>query len=131
MAEVRPVRFGRLALEVSQAVLPAQRTKFSKRQFTQPQLLAVLCLMRYEDWTFREAEVRVREHTELRSALQLNSVPDYTMLYRILARLDPADVARVPDSAPAPGCRTFDASKFDMSACLRCFRAPFTTLASS
>jgi hypothetical protein len=38
-------------------VLPAQRAKFSKRQLTQPQLLAVLCLMRYEDWTFREAEV--------------------------------------------------------------------------
>jgi hypothetical protein len=49
-----------LALGVSQSVLPAQRTKFSKRQFTQPQLLAVLCLMRYEDWTFREVEIRLR-----------------------------------------------------------------------
>jgi hypothetical protein len=61
MAEVGLVRFGRLALEVSQPVLPAQRTRFSKHVFTQPQLLAVLCLMRYEDWTFREAEVRLRE----------------------------------------------------------------------
>jgi hypothetical protein len=95
MAEVGLVRFGRLALEVSQAVLPAQRTKFSKRQFTQPQLLVVLCLMHYEDWTIREAEVRLSEHTELRSALRLNSVPDYTTLYRFLARLDPVDVARV------------------------------------
>jgi hypothetical protein len=95
MAEIGLVRFGRLALEVSQAVLPSQRTKFSKRLFTQPQLLAVLCLMRYEDWTFREAEVRLNEHAELRSALHLNSVPDYTTLYRFLARLDPADVARV------------------------------------
>jgi transposase len=84
-----------LALELSQADLPAQRTKFSRRLFTQPQLLAMLCLMRYEDWTFREAEVRLREHTELRSALQLNSVPDYTTLYRFLVRLDPADVTRV------------------------------------
>jgi len=41
-------------LKVSQAMLPAQHSKFSKRLFTQPQLLAVLCLMRYEDWTFRE-----------------------------------------------------------------------------
>jgi len=97
MAEVGLVRFARLALRVSQAVLPAQRTKFSKRQFTQPQLLAVLCLMRYEDWTFREAEVRLREHIELRSALELQSVPDYTTLYRFLVRLDPADVARVMD----------------------------------
>jgi hypothetical protein len=88
MAEVGLVRFGRLALEVSRAVLPAQRTKFSKRQFTQPQLLAVLCLMRYEDWTFRE-------HAELRSALELNSIPDYTTLYRFLARLSEPDVARV------------------------------------
>jgi hypothetical protein len=87
MAEIGLVRMARLALDVSQAVLPSQRTKFSKRQFTQPQLLAVLCLMRYEDWTFREAEVRLSEHAELRSALQLNSVPDYTTLYRFLTRL--------------------------------------------
>jgi hypothetical protein len=39
MAEIGLVRFARLALEVSEAVLPRQRTKFSKRQFTQPQLL--------------------------------------------------------------------------------------------
>jgi hypothetical protein len=95
MAEIGLVRFARLALEVSEAVLPRQRTKFSKRQFTQPQLLAVLCLMRYEDWTFREAEVRLSEHAELRSALQLNSVPDYTTLYRFLTRLGEEDVARV------------------------------------
>ena len=49
MAEVGLVRFARVALEVAEAVLPDYRTKFSKRTFTQPQLLAVLCLMRYED----------------------------------------------------------------------------------
>lgn len=53
MAEIGLVKFARLALGISEAVLPAHRTKFSKRQFSQPQLLAVLCLMRYEDWTFR------------------------------------------------------------------------------
>jgi len=95
MAEIGLVRLARLALEVSAAVLPAQRTRFSKRQFTQPQLLAVLCLMRYEDWTFREAEVRLSEHAELRSALELNSVPDYTTLYRFLTRLQEEDVTRV------------------------------------
>ena len=34
--------------------------------------------MRYVDRTFREAEVRLSEHSELRPALQLKSVPDYT-----------------------------------------------------
>lgn len=76
-----------MALDVATAVLPTYRSRFSKHQFTQPQLLAVLCLMRYEDWTFREAEVRLREHSELRAVLRLSSVPDYTTLYRFLRRL--------------------------------------------
>jgi transposase-like protein DUF772 len=88
MAEVGLLPFARTALEVATAVLPPYRSRFSKHQFTQRQLLAVLCLMRYEDWTFRETEVRLREHRELRRVLQLGSVPDYTTLYRFLKRLD-------------------------------------------
>jgi hypothetical protein len=53
------VKFATLALQVGQAVLPASRSKFSKHQFTQPQLLAILCLMRYEDWTFRANHVTI------------------------------------------------------------------------
>ena len=87
MAEVGLLPFDRVALEVATAVLPPYRSRFSKHQFTQPQLLAVLCLMRYEDWTFRETEVRLREHRELRRTLGLRSVPDYTTLYRFLKRL--------------------------------------------
>src|ERR1700691_6011131 len=129
MAEIGLVRFARLALEVSRAVLPAQRTKFSKRQFMQPQLLAVLCLMRYEDWTFREAEVRLGEHAELRSGLELNSVPDYTTLYRFLARLDPDDVARVMDEIvrrmpgrwPSPSTVAVDATGLAAAAGRRYF----------
>ena len=92
MAEVGLVRFGQVALDVAQTTVPRYRTAFSKHQFTQPQLLAVLCLMRYEDWTFREAEVRLAEHSELRRALGLRSVPDYTTLYRFLRRLDEAAI---------------------------------------
>jgi len=88
MAEVGLLPFARVALQVAKRVLPPYRSRFSKHQFTQPQLLAVLCLMRYEDWTFRETEVRLGEHRELREVLQLQSVPDYTTLYRFLKRLD-------------------------------------------
>jgi IS5 family transposase len=88
MAEVGLLPFARVALQVATQVLPPYRSRFSKHQFTQPQLLAVLCLMRYEDWTFREAEVRLREHHELRAALQLQAVPDYTTLCRFLRRLE-------------------------------------------
>lgn len=94
MAEVGLLPIARVALQVASQVLPPYRTRFSKHQFTQPQLLAVLCLMRYEDWTFREAETRLREHQELRSALQLQAVPDYTTLYRFLRRLEDDTVER-------------------------------------
>lgn len=94
MAEVGLVRFAGTAKEVAQAVLPAYRSKFSKHLFTQPQLLAVLCLMRYEDWTFREAEVRIGEHQELREALGVQRAPDFTTLHRFLHRLPEGVLAR-------------------------------------
>ena len=94
MAEVGLLPFARIALQVSKAVLPRYRSRFSKHQFNQPQLLAILCLMRYEDWTFREAEVRLGEHRELRQALGLASVPDFTTLYRFLERLDDVTIDR-------------------------------------
>jgi hypothetical protein len=50
--------------------------------------------MRYEDWTFHEAEVRLRDHHELRAALHLPAVPDYTTLYRFLRRLEDDTVDR-------------------------------------
>jgi hypothetical protein len=80
-------RFARPALEVCEALLPAWRTKFSKRQFTQLRLLPALCMMRHDDGTFREAEVPLGEHTELWSALKLSPVPDYVTLYRLLTGL--------------------------------------------
>src|SRR6266545_4264795 len=55
MSEVGLVPFARVALEVSREVVPAYSHRFSPQRFTQPQLLAILCLMRYEDWTFRVA----------------------------------------------------------------------------
>lgn len=94
MPEVGLVRFAQVALDVATSTIARYRTTFSKHQFTQPQLLAILCLMRYEDWTYREAEVRLAEHSELRRALRLRSVPDYTTLNRFLRRLDEAAITR-------------------------------------
>ena len=94
MPEIGLLPFARVALDVATTVLPTYRSRFSKHQFTQPQLLAILCLMRYEDWTFREAEVRLREHRDLREVLQLQAVPDYTTLFRFLRRLDDDTIDR-------------------------------------
>jgi len=78
MPEIGLLPFARVAMEVATAILPTYRSRFSKHQFTQPQLLAILGLMRYEDCTFREAEVRLREHAEWCAVLRLSSVPDYS-----------------------------------------------------
>lgn len=94
MAEVGLVRFAQVAREVAETVLPSYRSKYSKHLFTQPSLLAILCLMRYEDWTYREAEVRLGEHQELRTALGIARTPDYTTLYRFLRRLDTEVITR-------------------------------------
>lgn len=51
MAEMGLVRFAQVALDVARATEPCYRTQFSKPEFTQPQLLAVSCLPRNQDWT--------------------------------------------------------------------------------
>lgn len=94
MPEVGLVQLAKTALKVCRTVLPEHRTRFSKKQFTQPQLLALLCVMRFEDWTYREAEVRLEEHQELRRALGLESVPDHTTVCRFLRRLKEEDLAK-------------------------------------
>jgi hypothetical protein len=87
MSEVGLVRFACVAHAVASDVLPRYKTRYSKHVFTQPQLLALLLLMRFEDWTFRETEVRLREHGELREALGLERTPDHTALYKFMRRL--------------------------------------------
>jgi hypothetical protein len=106
MAEIGLVTFARVALRVGQAVLSVYRSTFSKPRFTQPQLLAMLCRMRDEDGTCREAEVRRSDHRELRAALGLTPAPDLTTLYRFLRRLDDAVLEQALTAAvrqlPAP-----------------------------
>jgi len=94
MSEVGLVPFARVALEVGREVLPPYSHPFSPQRFTQPQLLAILCLMRYEDWTFRAAEIRLAEHGELRRALELEAVPDQSTLFRFMLRLEEQVIAQ-------------------------------------
>jgi DDE family transposase/transposase-like protein DUF772 len=95
MAEVGLVAFTECALQIAESILPKYRSKFSKHLYTQPQLLTILCLMRYADWTFREAEVRVNEHSDLRTALKLEVAPDFSTLHRFLSRIDEAAISYI------------------------------------
>lgn len=86
MAEVGLLPFARVALQVPTQVLPAYRKRFPKHQPREPQLLAVLLMMLYEDWTFRKAATRrLREHQEMRAALYFTAVPYCATLQRFFA----------------------------------------------
>src|SRR5438309_11940472 len=50
--------------------------------------------MRYEDWTFRGAEIRLGEHGELRRALEVQAVPDHSTLFRFMLRLEERDIGQ-------------------------------------
>lgn len=69
-------------------MLLLHRSKYSKHTFSQPHLLSIICLIRYEDWTFQEIEVCLQEHVELRKTLGLKQTSDYTTFYRFMMRLN-------------------------------------------
>jgi hypothetical protein len=90
MAEVEWDSFAKLAVAIGRPVVSAYRSQCSNHRFTQPQLLAILCLIRDEDWTSRAAEVRLTESGESRTALWRRSVPDSKILDCFLRRLGEA-----------------------------------------
>lgn len=107
MAEVGLVRFAQVTMEVAKGCLPPYAAPRSKHIFTQHQLVTLVCLMRYAGWTYRDAEVRLAEHRELRAALGLGRVPDFTTLAKFFRRLTPGMVQRVMEATvqrmpPAP-----------------------------
>ena len=127
MAEVGLLPFARVTLEVSKTVIPRYRSRFSKHQFTQPQLLAILCLMRYEDWTFREAEVRLAEHAELRGCATLKLANRPAGLPIILESSTELTTTQGDDgvsTAHGPEhSRPFQPSQYSFTACLDDSRA--------
>lgn len=74
-------------METARVVLPLYLRRYHQNRFPQTPRLAILCFMRYEDGTFREAEVRLAWPRELRGTPGLSSIPHYTTPDRFLERL--------------------------------------------
>jgi hypothetical protein len=75
-----PVALAREALAVAQGALPAYSSKYSKKDFTQPQLFAMLALRQFFKTDFRGVVQLLRDFSDLRRALKLKKVPHYSTL---------------------------------------------------
>ena len=76
--------------------MPDHASKFAPRRYTQPSLLACLCLKEYLHLDYRGTEALLASAHALRAALALRAVPDHSPLWwfqrykvkpRLLARL--------------------------------------------
>ncbi len=102
------VRLAREALAVGRAALPMYSSRFSRRDFTQPQLFALLVLKQFLRTDYRGLVALLAEWAELRRALGLRKAPHYsTLCYaerRLLAGAEKggpsAALSRLPSAAP-------------------------------
>jgi len=74
-------QFARLAYQVACRQIPPYGSKFAPKKFTQPSLLACLCLKEYLKLDYRGLEALLVSAGELRAAVDLRAVPDHSMFH--------------------------------------------------
>lgn len=93
------VRLAREARAVGRAALPAYSCPRSRRDYTQPQLFALLVLRQALRTDYRGVAALAAEWGELRRALGLRKVPHYSTLCYAERRL----LAGAEKGGPSPG----------------------------
>ncbi|MBY0458024.1 MAG: hypothetical protein K2V38_11845 [Gemmataceae bacterium] len=87
------------ALRVGQRALPAYHSRFSRHDFTQPQLLAALALKALLNTDYRGVAQYLADFADLRADLGLAKVPHYSTLCYAARRL----LKGGPSPASSPG----------------------------
>ena len=82
-----PRAVAREALRVASDALPAYSSKFSRKDFTQHQLFALLVLKTFLKTDYRGLAQILDDFSELREDLSLAKVPHYSTLCKALKRL--------------------------------------------
>lgn len=75
-----PVALARMALRVAREALPAYSSPFSRRDFTQHQLFAILVLRQFFKLDYRGIVQYLDDLSDLRRTLDLKKVPHYSTL---------------------------------------------------
>ena len=97
-----PRAVAREALRLAQDALPAYSSKYSRKDYTQHQLFAVLALKTFLKTDYRGVAQFLADFTELRDDLGLAKVPHYSTLCYAAARL--LKKGRSSSSSIAPPC---------------------------
>jgi transposase len=82
-----PLRLAKVALAVGKSALPVYSGRFSRKDFTQPQLFAVLVVRKYLKIDYRSMTAWLYEWSDLRALLSLKKVPHYSTLCYAETRL--------------------------------------------
>jgi hypothetical protein len=77
-----PLELARTALESAREAIPQYSSRFSRHDFTQHQLYALVALRRLLKTDYRGLEATLRDWAELRDALGLVRVPDHSTIQR-------------------------------------------------
>ena len=96
------LRVAREALGVGRAALPVYGSRFSRHDYTQPQLFALLVLKQFLRTDYRGLVAFVAEWRELRHALGLAKVPHYSTLAHAARRLLAGAERGGPSAVPRP-----------------------------
>jgi hypothetical protein len=75
------------AYRLALLVLPAHRHKFSRRDFTLPQLLACLVLRQFYGLSYRETEQLLRDSPQWLTDIEMVDVPDHNTLWRAFSSI--------------------------------------------
>lgn len=99
-----PVALAREALRVAERSLPAQSSRFSRKDFTQAQLFAILVLRQFFRTDYRGVVGLLADWSELRQALGLRRVPHFSTLCYAEKRLLKGGTSRpwFQPRSPAP-----------------------------
>ena len=96
------LRVAREALAVGRAALPAYASRFSRHDYTRPQLFALLVLKQFLRTDYRGLAALVAEWRDLRRALGLRKVPHFSTLAHAARRLLAGAERGGPSAAPRP-----------------------------
>jgi IS5 family transposase len=87
-SETKVIKFARASYGLAKQAVKPYSSKFSKKTFTQPQHVAMLCIKRKKRLKYRELEEFMMESPRVCEELELHEFPDFTTSCKQFERLE-------------------------------------------